>query len=181
MHSSWPLRDFRVCRVEFIEYLEQSYAFCVLRCSLFSHVDLVDEVLNRTCDTLFKNTCLKSSLKAVESLKDKQCLGTLKRGPDEKKPGCETANDALKIFQEALTDCSNPCACTTDGVANGVKTDRRGCKKHLELHGDPDYFCYVVESDHCTSENITESGAFPGTFWILCGDSKRVQSSSGLG
>lgn len=143
--------------------------------------DLVGDAINRSCDTLFRNRCLKSGLKAVESLGDNECLKILNHGPDKKTPNCENTADALKIFQDALVDCSNPCACSSDGVANGINTQRKGCKQHLKLYDDYDHFCYVVDSDHCTSEEITESKAFPGTFWILCGESKKVKSSEGQG
>lgn len=124
--------------------------------------------MDRTCDTLFKNNCLKAALGGVSATGDTKCSSILSEGP-EPKLGCDTKEDAVKIFNDALKECKNPCACSEDGVANGIQTDRKGCKQHLLQYNDNDFFCYVVNSNHCTKEKITESTMFPSTYWIICG------------
>lgn len=133
-----------------------------------SAADLVQGAVDRTCDALFKNNCLRAALEDVNNIGDDKCSSILTNGP-QPNPECGSKEDAVRIFNDALKECKNPCACSEDGVANGIQTDRRGCKQHLKQYNDFDYFCYVVNSNHCTKEKTTESTMFPGTYWIICG------------
>ncbi|GMH33946.1 hypothetical protein BSKO_01780 [Bryopsis sp. KO-2023] len=132
--------------------------------------DAVKKIVGKTCDVLFHNECVGSAIADIYNTGNQECIDILTQGP-QPRHGCRDTNDAFQIFENALSECRSPCACSSDGHVDGVRTGRGGCKQHLRHKGDHDFFCYVVDHHACLTSKVTEE-VTAGAYWKICDPSR---------